>query len=87
METLPASTNEKQLPRTLEQLVAQRKEMQQAIRAQQQKMAKIARESFAPAKQVVTKGDAVMRVFNTGMAVFDGVMLGLKLMRRIRKLF
>ena len=25
--------------------------------------------------------------FNTGMAVFDGVMLGVKLMRKVRKIF
>ena len=29
----------------------------------------------------------VMRAFNTGMAVFDGAMLGIKLMRKIRKIF
>ena len=28
-----------------------------------------------------------MRAFNTGMAVFDGVMLGVKLMRKVRKIF
>ena len=28
-----------------------------------------------------------LRAFNTGMAVFDGAMLGIKLMKKVRKIF
>lgn len=28
-----------------------------------------------------------MRSFNTGMAIFDGVMLGMKMIRKVRGLF
>ena len=36
-------------------------------------------------KEIMT--DTIMRAFNTGMAVFDGLMLGVKLMRKARRMF
>ena len=61
---------------TLEDLQQQKAEALEELRAQQQIMADTARNLFA-----------IMRAFNTGMAVFDGVMLGVKLMRKVRKIF
>ena len=45
------------------------------------------REIFAPLAPATNKADAIMRSFNTGMAVFDGAMLGIKLMKKVRKIF
>ncbi len=46
------------------------------------------REIFAPLAPATNKADALMRSFNTGMAVFDGVMLGgQKVMRKVRTYF
>lgn len=57
------------------------------LRTQKQVMSDIARNLFAPIAPAADKGTAIMRAFNTGMAVFDGAMLGIKLMRKIRKIF
>ena len=71
----------------LEDLQQQKAEALEELRAQQQIMADTARNLFAPIAPAADKGTAIMRAFNTGMAVFDGVMLGVKLMRKVRKIF
>jgi hypothetical protein len=72
---------------TLEDLQRQRAEALEKLRAQKQVMSDTARNLFAPIAPAADKGTAVMRAFNTGMAIFDGVMLGIKLMRKVRKIF
>ena len=72
---------------TLEDLQQQKAEALEELRAQQQIMADTARNLFAPIAPAADKGTAIKRAFNTGMAVFDGVMLGVKLMRKVRKIF
>ena len=72
---------------TLEDLQQQKAEALEELRAQQQIMADTARNLFAPIAPAADKGTAIMRAFNTGMAGFDGVMLGEKLMRKVRKIF
>lgn len=72
---------------TLEELRQQKAEALEELRAQKQAMADTARNLFAPIAPAANKGTAIMRAFNTGMAVFDGVMLGIKLMRKARKIF
>lgn len=54
---------------------SQQKASIRELRAQQQIMADTARNLFAPIAPAADKGTAIMRAFNTGMAVFDGVML------------
>ena len=65
---------------TLEDLQQQKAEALEELRAQQQIMADTARNLFAPIAPAADKGTAIM-------AVFDGVMLGVKLMRKVRKIF
>ena len=72
---------------TLEDLQQQKAEALEELRAQQQIMADTAQNLFAPIAPAADKGTAIMRAFNTGMAVFDGVMLGVKLMGKVRKIF
>lgn len=72
---------------TLEELRQQKAEALEELRAQKQAMADTTRNLFAPIAPAANKGTAIMRAFNTGMAVFDGVMLGMKLMRKVRKIF
>lgn len=72
---------------TLEELRQQKAEALEELRAQKQAMADTARNLFAPIAPAANKGTVIMRAFNTGMAVFDGVMLGIKLMRKARKIF
>ena len=72
---------------TLEDLQQRRAEALEELRTQKQVMSDTARNLFAPIAPAADKGTAIMRAFNTGMAVFDGAMLGIKLMRKIRKTF
>ena len=48
---------------------------------------KLLKEIHAPLAPATNKADALMRSFNTGMAVFDGVVMGIKIMRKIRAYF
>ena len=70
---------------TLEDLQQQKAKALKELRAQKQVMADTARNLFAPIAPAADKGTAIMRAFNTGMAVFDGAMLGIKLMKKVRK--
>lgn len=72
---------------TLEDITQRKKELLAEIRAQKQAMTATAREIFAPLNPATNKADAIMRSFNTGMAVFDGVMMGVKIMRKVRAYF
>ena len=72
---------------TLEDLQRQKAEALEELRAQKQVMNDTARNLFAPIAPAANKGTAIMRAFNTGMAVFDGAMLGIKLMKKVRKIF
>ncbi len=74
-------------PITLEEITRRKVEKLQEIRAQKEAMTDTARKLFAPVAPAANKADAIMRSFNTGMAVFDGVVLGLKIMRRLRSYF
>ena len=71
---------------TLEDLQRQKAEALEELRAQKQVMNDTARNLFAPIAPAANKGTAIMRAFNTGMAVF-GAMLGIKLMKKVRKIF
>ncbi|MDO4163091.1 MAG: hypothetical protein Q4D56_01715 [Bacteroides sp.] len=75
-----------QTPVTLESIAARKAELLQQIRQQKEAMNQITHEIFAPLAPATNKADAIMRSFNTGMAVFDGVMFGIKIMKRVRKL-
>lgn len=72
---------------TLEALQQEKLAVLQQLRTQKQVLDKNARTLFAPLPAAVNKGNSLMRAFNTGMAVFDGAMLGIKLMRKVRKFF
>lgn len=72
---------------TLENLQKQKAEAREELRAQKKIMTDTAKDLFAPLAPAADRGTAIMRAFNTGMAVFDGVMLGMKLMKKIRNSF
>ncbi|WP_373827750.1 hypothetical protein [Bacteroides heparinolyticus] len=68
--------------------IAQRKTaVLQQIRTQKGVMTDLTRDILAPIAPATNKANAIMRAFNTGMAVFDGVRLGLKVMRKFRNYF
>ncbi len=75
------------VPETLEQLVRQKAALQAQIQAQKVSLARLGSELAAPFAPAAHKGNSLLRAFNRGMAVFDGVMLGLKVMRKFRTFF
>lgn len=72
---------------TLEEITERKRMLLDEIRAQKTVMTHTARESFAPLTPAASKTNALMRSFDTGMAIFDGVMLGVKFMRKVRSYF
>ena len=73
-------------PITLEMIRQQKTEKLTEIRASKQRITESARQLFHP---VETTGGANMLVnnFSSGIAIFNGVMTGFKIIRRIRNLF
>lgn len=72
---------------TLEDIARRKEELLIEICIQKEAMAATAKEIFAPLAPAASTGNALMRSFNTGMAIFDGVMMGIKIMRKVRSLF
>lgn len=75
------------VPETLEQLMRQKAALQTQIQVQKVTLARLGSELAAPFTPAAHKGNSLLRAFNRGMAVFDGVMLGLKVMRKFRIFF
>ena len=73
-------------PITLEMIRQQKTEKLTEIRASKQRITESARQLFHP---VETTGGANMLVnnFSSGIAIFNGVMTGFKIIKRIRNLF
>lgn len=74
-------------PVTLESIAQKKAMLLQGIRLQKEIMTGLTQEIFAPLEPATNKANAMMRAFNTGMAVFDGIVLGVKVMKKFRKIF
>ena len=72
---------------TLEEISLRKKKLLNEIHAQKKAMTAKAIALFVHFAPAHNKADAIMRSFNTGMAIFDGVMLGVKVMRKVRTYF
>ena len=72
---------------SLEELRQQKNEALTRLREQKLVMAAAARKLVAPLQPAATRGHSLLRLFNNGMALADGLLTGFKLMRRIRRLF
>ena len=72
---------------TLEEIAERKKTLLNEIQVQKKAMTDTTREIFAPLAPATNNADAIMRSFNTGMAIFDGVVMGIKIMRKIRAYF
>ena len=82
--TTPDNTTIK--PITLEMICQQKAEKLTEIRASKQRISESARQLFHP---VENSGGTNMLVnnFSSGIAIFNGVMTGFKIIKRIRSLF
>lgn len=74
-------------PVTLESIARRKTALQQQIQQQKEIMVVLTQEIFAPLEPATNKANAMMRAFNTGMAVFDGITLGIKMMKKFKRLF
>lgn len=73
---------------TLEDITQRKLEVLQDIQVQHQIIAETTQTIFAPFLPSPQSGqNALIKKFNTGMAIFDGVMVGMKIFKSIRKFF
>lgn len=81
--------NQQEAPQiySLEELTLLKVAKLKELREHKKAMSLTAKNIFAPVAPAASKGDAIMRSFNTGMAIFDGIILGVKVMRNFRRLF
>lgn len=75
------------LPSTLEELLQRKALLLQEIRSQKTLLTHLGNEAVAPFNPAVADGNKVLRAFKRGMAVFDGIILGMKTMRKIKQIF
>ena len=71
---------------TLEMIAQLKKEKLNEIQQSRQNMSQTIHELFAPVEQQGSV-EGIMHHVHTGMAVFDGVRTGIKIMRKIRGYF
>ena len=71
---------------TLEEISRQKKDVYRQIKEQKQLIQLTATDLFAPGK-AANKVELFMNSVNSGIAVVDGVMTGMKVMRRVRSFF
>jgi hypothetical protein len=72
---------------TLELIAQMKEEKRKQIEEQREKIEQTAHAVFAPVAPAASKAESIARLFNRGMAMFDGVMLGIKAMHTIRSFF
>lgn len=71
---------------TLDEIHQLRAEKLAEIRISKQRIANHARELFHPS-ETINGANALMNNFHSGMAIFNGVMTGFKIIKKIRNLF
>ncbi len=71
---------------TLDMICQQKSEKLAEIRASKQRITKNARELFHPSTNT-GEGKTLMNNFSSGIAIFNGIMTGFKIIKRIRSLF
>ncbi len=70
---------------TLEDISVLKERKKREIEKQQELINARVRNIFAPIEPATTKAESLVRTFNTGMAVYDGLMLGMKTFGRIKR--
>ena len=71
---------------TLEMICQQKAEKLAEIRASKQRIVNNAREIFHP-NETIKGANALVNNFSSGMIIFNGVMTGFKIIKRIRNFF
>ena len=71
---------------TLEEIARRKSELKQQLDEQRSIIIATAKETFAPTSEE-TSLHPLMQGMNRGLAIYDGVITGIKIMRRIRFFF
>ena len=71
---------------TLDMICQQKAEKLAEIRASKQRITENARDLFRPSSNT-EEGKAIMNNFSSGIAIFNGIITGFKIIKRIRNLF
>lgn len=71
---------------TLDDIRALRQQALFDLQQQKKALTATARKLAAPLAPTVKKGNSIMKAFNTGMAIFDGFILGIRMIRKFQKL-
>lgn len=71
---------------TLETIRQQRLEKKAEVLQSKERMQQLAHQLFAP-QESKNKFEGMMQHINMGIAAYDGVMTGVKILRRIRSIF
>lgn len=72
---------------TLELISQQKAEVLRKIRSHQSTITSSTKQLFAPLNPVTKQSNGIMKAFNTGMVMFDGLVIGLKIFKGIRRIF
>lgn len=78
--------NNQQNDITLESIAQQKAALRKRIGSQKQKVSTLTQGFMAPLKPSAKKATPVMGLLNTGMVVFDGLLIGYKMLRKFNKL-
>lgn len=72
---------------TMDDIVRLKQDLLADIHKQKDLMSDLTHEIFAPLSPAPSGKNGLMHSFNTGMAIFDGVVLGVKVIHKFRSLF
>lgn len=82
----PSSISPTAAPLTLESLARMKAEKLKEVRASKKRMSEQAQRLFVPSK-IPSEGSALMQSISSGIAIFDGIMTGIRIMRKIQRFF
>ena len=72
---------------TLEDIAKQKAVVLKKIRVHQDTITTSTRQFFSPLKPIANKSNGIMKAVNTGMFMFDGLLIGMKILKAFRKVF
>jgi hypothetical protein len=72
---------------TLESIAQRKEELRKEISSQKQLMTDMAKSLFAPSAPATSKSTGIVHAFKTSFAIFDGALLGLRMIKKVRKMF
>lgn len=85
MEQTTKTLNNKKY--TLDLIREEKRKVRKQIRKSSDRIKKTYRDMIAPPKKPATKMETFMNAFDQGMAIYDGVMMGMRIVRTIRSMF